>query len=116
MFQVLGVHFDTRLTWSEHVRSIVDKSKKVINVMRCLAGLEWGADVVSMKYIYVALVRARIDYGCVVYGSAVVQARALRLCLGAVKSALVCALQVEAGEMPLRLRRRAADVPFIGLI
>ena len=46
-------------------------------------------------YIYVALVRARIDYGCVVYGSAaktvlaelnVAQARALRLCLGAVKS------------------------------
>ena len=66
-------------------------------------------------YIYVALVRARIDYGCVVYGSAaktvlaelnVVQARALRLCFGAVKSAPVCALQVEAGEMPLWIRRR----------
>ena len=78
-------------------------------------GAEWGADVKSMKYIHVALVRARIDYGCVVYGSAaktvlaelnVAQAWALRLCLGAVKSAPVCALQVEAGEMPLWLRRR----------
>lgn len=29
--------------WREHIR--VKKSKKVIYVMRCLAGLEWGDDI-----------------------------------------------------------------------
>lgn len=97
-FHFLGVHFDPGLTWREHIRSIVKKNKRVINVMRCLAGLEWGADIASLKYIYVTLIRARIDYGCAVYGAAaksalsdldVIQALALRICLGAVKSAQV---------------------------
>ncbi len=90
-------------------------SRNVINVMRCLAGLEWGTEISSLKYIYVALIRARIDYGCVVYGSAaksvlsklgVIQACALRICLGAVKTAPVCALPVEEGEMPLCICRK----------
>lgn len=35
----------------------------------------------------------------------IVQARALRTCLGAVRTTPVCAMQLEAGEMPLGLRR-----------
>lgn len=114
-FRFLGVYFDVRLTWREHIRYVVDKCKKVINVMRCLAGLGWGADVASLKYIYIALIRSRLDYGSIVYGSAaksvladldVIQARALRVCVGAVRTSPVCALQVEAGEMPLWLRRK----------
>jgi len=86
-----------------------------LNIMRCLAGLEWGADFTSLKYIYIALIRSRIDYGSVGYGSAaksvlsqldIIQARALRTCLGAIKTAPICSLQVEAGEMPLWLRRK----------
>lgn len=81
----------------------VDKCWKVINVMRCLSGVGWGANTV--KYKYVALIRSRIDCGSVAYGSAArsvlagldqIQARALRVCLGAVRTSPVCALQVEA--------------------
>ena len=43
---------------------------KVINVMRCLAGLEWRADVASLKCINIVLIWAIIDYGCVAYGTA----------------------------------------------
>ncbi|XP_055499259.1 uncharacterized protein LOC129701820 isoform X1 [Leucoraja erinacea] len=83
--------------------------------MRCLAGLEWGADVLSLKRIYVSLIRSRLEYGSIAYGSASksvlseldkVQAEALRICIGGVRTSPVCALQVETGEMPLRLRRR----------
>ena len=83
--------------------------------MRCLAGLEWGADFASLKYIYIVLIRSQIDYGNIIYRSAaktilagldVIQAWALRICLGAVRTSPVCALQVEAGEMPLWIRRK----------
>lgn len=109
-FRFLGVYLDTKLTWREHIKYTVYKCKKVLNVMRCLAGLEWGACFSALKYIYIALIRSKLDYGCTVYGSAaksvlteldVVQARALRICLGAIRTSPVCALQVEAGEMPL---------------
>ncbi len=113
-FRFLGVYFDTKLTWREHIKYTVYKCKKVLNVMRCLAGLEWGARFSALKYIYI-LIRSKLDYGCTVYGSAaksvlteldVVQARALRICLGAIRTSPVCALQVEAGEMPLWIRRK----------
>lgn len=111
----LGLIFDSRLTWREHVQGIVKSSKGVLNIMRCLTGREWGAHFISLKYIYIALIGSRIDYGSVAYGSAaksvlaqvdIIQSRALRICLGAMKTAPVCSLPVEAGEMPLWIRRK----------
>ena len=64
------MYFDALLTWKEHVGQVEDKCKKVLNVMRCLTGVEWGADTASLRCIYVALIRSRLDYGSVAYGSA----------------------------------------------
>ena len=114
-FRFLGVIFDSGLTWGKHIDSVVEKCRRVVNVMRCVAGQEWGASVGALVNIYVALIRARIDYGCVVYGSAartrlekldVVQGAAFRVSLGGVRSAPNCALGVELGQMPLELRRK----------
>ncbi len=113
-FKFLGVIFDSRLTWADHIKKIEGKCNKVINVMRCLTGREWGASCSALKTIYVALIRSVLDYGSVAYGSAAksllkkldrIQAQALRVCSGAFKTSPVPALQ-EMGEMPLALRRR----------
>ncbi len=37
-FKCLGVWFDARLTWKVHIDGVVNKCKKVLNVMRCLVG------------------------------------------------------------------------------
>lgn len=52
-FRFLGVWFDSRLTWRSHIKQVEDKCKKVINIMRCLTGVEWGADFKSLRYIYI---------------------------------------------------------------
>lgn len=52
---------------------------------------------------------------CVVWGLKkldVIQARALGICLGAVKTTPLCALQVEAGEMPLHIRRQQLTIYY----
>ena len=43
---------------------------KIINVLRCVAGSDWGADRETMMGIYRAMIRSAIDYGFMVYGSA----------------------------------------------
>ena len=48
----------------------MDKYKKVINIIRCLVRREWGADRTALKAIYSGLMRAILDYGCMVYGLA----------------------------------------------
>ena len=115
VFRFLGVWFDEKLTWNEHIDKITTKCKKTLNVMRCLTGSEWGASRSAIKNIYVALIRAVLDYGYIAYSSAaktslkkleVVQAQALRLCCGALKTTPVSALQVEMGEMLLHIRHK----------
>ncbi len=69
-FKFLGVHFDSWLTWAEHIRRVEEKSYKVINVMRCLTGRECGASCQSLKIIDVALIRSAMDYVSIVYTSA----------------------------------------------
>jgi hypothetical protein len=38
----LGMIFDCRMNWNEHVNYIVDKCKKRLNLMRSLTGSDWG--------------------------------------------------------------------------
>lgn len=110
----LGVLFDAKLTWRQHVNKLKDKCKKVNNLLRCLSGRDWGATRASLMNIYQAIMRASLDYGCVAYMSAaeshlkkldVEQAQGLRVCSGAFKSSPVAAIQVEMGEQPLGMRR-----------
>lgn len=114
VFKFLGLWFDSKLNWNEHINKILSKCKKVVNVMRCLSGSEWGASREALKNVYTALIRSVLDYGSLVYGSAaktslkkleIMNSQALRLCCGAIKSTSVDALHVEMGEMPLCLRR-----------
>lgn len=110
----LGVWMDSKLNFRVHIQKIIDTCKKVINIMRCLAGAEWGAHRQSLKSIYVALLGATIDYGSMVYSSAsktqlakieAIQNQALRICCGAIRSSPVSSLNVETGVMPLGMRR-----------
>lgn len=114
VFKFLGVWVDEKLTYKEHVSRMVSKCGKVINILRCLVGCSWGADRNLMLMIYKAMIRSVFDYGCLAYGSAarstlskldVVQSRALRICTGAFRTTPILSLLVEAGEVPLRLRR-----------
>ena len=113
-FKYLGLWFDKRLSWSVHIQKMVEKCKKVLNVMRCLRGVDWGANRPAMRTVYIRLIRSVFDYGCVAYRSAaksllvtldVIQHKALRLCCGAMKTTPVNAIQVQMGEMPLHIRR-----------
>uniref|UniRef100_A0A3B5QKI5 Reverse transcriptase domain-containing protein n=1 Tax=Xiphophorus maculatus TaxID=8083 RepID=A0A3B5QKI5_XIPMA len=120
-FKYLGLWFDKKLTWKIHISKIIERSKKILNIMRCLRGKEWGAGRKTLKILYIGLIRSVIDYGCVVYNSASstllkeidkIQYQALRICCGAMKTTPVSALQVEMGEMPLELRRKQLGVGF----
>ena len=48
----LGLIFDSRLTWNDHVDYIVDKCKKRLNIMRAVAGNKWGASKKVLLIIY----------------------------------------------------------------
>ena len=120
-FKYLGVWFDEKGLWRNHVNKIETKCKKILNLMRAVSAIEWGADRESLLCLYRALIRSCIDYGCMIYGAAAksslekldrIQSRALRISIGAVKTTPINAMLVEANELPLYLRRIKLAMAF----
>ncbi|XP_023212009.1 uncharacterized protein LOC111614875 [Centruroides sculpturatus] len=110
----LGVLFDHKLTFLPHLRNLKSRCLKSMNLLKVLCCSSWGADKCSMLRIYRALVRSKLDYGCIVYGSArestlrmldPIHHQALRLCTGAFRTSPVRSMYVDAYEPPLSLRR-----------
>ena len=94
-FKFLGLIFDKKLTFKQHIRYLKDRCFKALNLLRVIAHRDWGADCATMLKLYRSHVRTKLDYGCVVYGSARksvldsldrVQNAALRTCLGAFRN------------------------------
>ena len=113
-FKYLGLWLDNKYTWKTHIQHLETKCKKVINLLRAVAGCNWGADKQALMDIYKALMRSAIDYGCIIYGAAAkttlqkidrLQYRALRICTGLMKTTPINAVLIEAGETPLAIRR-----------
>ena len=110
----LGLHWDSQLNWKHHVNNLVTSCHPILNLLRTLTSLSWGADMYIMHHIYKLVLRPKLDYGCIVYGSAsdamlgriqTIQNDALRICSGAFRSSPVKSMQVLFNEPSLSDRR-----------
>jgi len=117
----LGIIFDSKLTWNDHVNYIVDKCKKRINLLRAVAGNKWGANKNTLLRIYRSVIRSVIDYGAIALDSMsecnkkrldCIQTQALRIASGAARCTANAALQVDMGEPPLQLRRLQQQLQY----
>lgn len=107
--------FDSRLSWKQHILETKGNCYKRLNIIKTLSHYHWGADERSLLKIYKALIRSKLDYGCIVYMSAsktdlgslnAIHNMALRFCLGAFRSSPSESLYCEADEPPLWIRRQ----------
>lgn len=114
-FKFLGIVLDSKLTGKAHCDYVVNKCERLLNLLRCLAGVWWGAHPQSLKLVYNALIRSVLDYGTFLLepGNVAalkkldnIQKKALRIITGAMKSSPINALQIESCEPPLHLRRQ----------
>ena len=117
----LGLIFDSRLSWSQHIQHVLDKSKCKVNLLRSLSGQTWGADKVSLLRIYRTLIRSRLEYGSVVLHTASsstmnrlvsVHNQCLRIITGCIRSTPTAAMENECGEPPLHLRIYEQQLKF----
>jgi len=88
----LGLIFNSKLNWKEHIQYIEQKCKKRLNLMRAVAGSTWGANKKTLLIIYRTLIWSIMDYGSIAYNSAlettknrldVIQHKTLRIACGA---------------------------------
>jgi ribonuclease HI len=115
VIKFLGMELDQKLIWRQHIDSLNKSCEQAINILRFITHRTFGADPQTCLLIYRHMIRAKLDYGCILYGDAAkthlqkidrIQYKALRCCLGALRSTPTNALLVEASEPPLHLRRQ----------
>ena len=110
----LGTLFDRKLSFIFHIKYPKAKCLKALNLLKVLCHTSWGADRTTLLKLYRSLVRSKLDYGCIIYGSArksyfqmldPIHNQGLRLALGAFRTSSVASLYVEADEPSLYSRR-----------
>ena len=109
-----GLVFNRQLIFRAHVKCLKTVCNKALNALRVVGHTDWGADKVVLLRLYRTLVRYKLDYGCIMYGSAsgsvlttldAIHHVGLRICLVAFCASPVQSLYVKAGETFLSLRR-----------
>ena len=117
----MGVIFDRRLSFVPHLKYVKKKALKALNILKIVGNTEWGADRKVMLRLYRSLIRSKLDYGCIVYGSArksylqmldPIHNQGLRLCLGAFQTSPVESLYVDAHEPCLGARRAKLSLQY----
>jgi hypothetical protein len=110
----LGVVFDRKLSFLPHIKYVKDRCLKALNLLKVVSKTDWGGDRKVLLRLFRSLIRSKLDYGCVVYGSArksylrildPILNQGLRLALGAFRTTPVESLLAEANVCPLQLRR-----------
>lgn len=108
----LGIVLDGKLNFKEHIKYVTQNALKSLNILRCLAGVSWGADPKTLTMLYKSIVRSHFDYSSLAYFNCnctnrldVIQNKALRIISGAICSTPIRAMEVETAVMPLAIRR-----------
>ena len=111
----LGLIFDQRLHWKEHINYLRGKCLRSLNLIKMLSKIKWGADRCSLLKIYRSTTRTQLDYGCQIYASApprilqrldAIHHLGIRLATGAFKSSPIASIMADTGEMKLEERRK----------
>lgn len=112
--KLLGVIYDKKLYWKEHIQNTTKKCKKYLNILKSISSINWGCDYKSLLMFYKSFILARIDYGSIVYSSArkstlkpldSIQREALSIALGAYRTSPYLSLCSETSVPPLNYRR-----------
>ena len=61
-YKFLGVIIDSGLRFRSHVKKVVGKGKRRNNILRCLAGKDWGQTLEAQKILYLTYVRSALEY------------------------------------------------------
>ena len=110
--KILGVTFDTHLTFSPHINSIADRAASRLRILKSLAGSSWGQQKETLVFTYKCLLRPLHTYAAPVWfpnvsDSAVrklqsTQNSALRIATGSLKMSPIPHLHSETKILPVR--------------
>ena len=113
--KLLGLYYDAPLlSWKFYIEHLQADCMKRLDLMKVMSSVNFGASSRVLRTFYISYIRAKIDYGSILYSTSaktnlnkldVIQNACSRLILGARKSTPVISLQAESCLPSLDLHR-----------
>ena len=123
--KILGVTWDTHLTFAAHARDIIARSASSLRINKALAGTNWGFDKETLVQTYKAITRPVLNYGAPIWiplaapstlaKLEVIQNAALRIASGNVLMAPISHLHSETKVLPLSMHLKVCGEPVLRL-
>ena len=67
--KLLGILFDQRLSFKYHMKDLVTKVYRRLNLLKSLKGTNWGARPYTILKAYKCFIRPVLEYGSVITGA-----------------------------------------------
>ena len=118
----LGFYLDSKLDWKIHIKKTKSKVSNSLNIIKCVAGINWGSHPSILLNIYKGLIRSHLDWGSILFDKCdrkskylldKIQFAALRNCLGVMRTTPTNIILDLAGEFPLEIRRNLLTKKFL---
>ena len=71
--KILGLTFDPKLTYSEHIKTSTDKAKRTLNILKALTSTKWEKQKEIIIQTYKAITRPILEYGNTIWGPIISQ-------------------------------------------
>ena len=113
----LGFLVDEKLSFIPYIKALKAKCLKALDILKVLSNTDWGGDRSVLLNLYRSLVRSKLDYGSIVYGSArksylkclaTIHHQGLPLALGAFRTSPVESFYAES----LYIRREKLSLQY----
>ena len=110
--KILGLTFDPKLTFAEHVKKTEENSKKALRLVKALSGTSWGQQKETLVNTYKQYVRPIIEYASPAWSPIIsdtnllklqrVQNEALRCATGHTRDTNIVHIHRETKVLPLK--------------
>ena len=110
--KVLGLTFDPKLTYAEHIKNTTTKASKTINILKTLTSTQWGKQKETITATYKAITRPILEYSSTIWSPITsntninklqtIQNTALRIATGCTADTNIQHLHDETKILPLQ--------------
>ena len=120
-FKYLGVTLDKTLNFNKHFEDIRQRCARRINILKCIAGKDWGGDRRTLLRLYTTLIRPILDYNAFLYDEIAsnkidtlqtIQNEALRIVSGAFRTSNTVNIHIDLNVPTLDRRRKYQLIRF----
>ena len=108
--KLLGIVFDSKLIWHDHIKSLKKNIIQKLTLLKQLANLKWGSSPKTMIDFYKVYIRAKMEYGIQFFANSLPQIFNM---LESLQNSAICIAMGFHKHTPIIKMRNLSGIPSL---